>query len=337
MDTHNLSEILRCLIINTNFGEIEIINFLRKNLKLKINLDFKKMILSVKEIILPEIITDLIYQGLSYQEIERELRSLGTFLEGTDYHLILNNMYTSVAAESSHTASLKDLLTLSKAFAKNYFLITINQAPLLFSLKIFGDRIPPLYIDFTITIEKYNEQHRFFLIKFLEKLYGLSPTIFKSKLIESITSYTSLFSKLDVLDVVLNYIEQDIFTLSSKGYTKNEIIATLKNKYPKLLDTILSSQNTLSPLQREFNKALINLKSDPNVILKKDLIKQMTDNRFIIKTSDCHYPNYTFDFLVSPWAINFRMLLTKFFNTIALNSISHLHNYIHHWIQKFIL
>ena len=158
MNTHNLSEILRCLIINTNFDEIEIINFLRKNLKLKINLDFKKMILSVKEIILPEIITDLIYQGLSYQEIERELRSLGTFLEGTDYHLILNNMYTSVAAESSHTASLKDLLTLSKAFAKNYFLITINQAPLLFSLKIFGDRILPLYIDFTITKSNSNSR-----------------------------------------------------------------------------------------------------------------------------------------------------------------------------------
>jgi len=295
-----------------------------------------ELILEVRRNLFLKAASDLFKQGFASNEILRELKPLRGTLPLQILNLALKEA-ADAAASKTCKAPLKELDELFSRLKGEgeLFLATDHAGPLL-TFKLYGDRLSPAYLDLSITIEKYDDEQRFLLLNFFKSLIGKTARDFTRLLVGELEAFGNRHAKLDILTLVMGYIEEDVVSLSLKGFLKDEIIGRLKAKYSDVLDYILRTQSTISPIDREFQRAASALKS-PSTQLGEiaGIIARVGSNRFVIATPKYLYPNFIVDIAIVSWSKRIRDMLVKLFNSIASKGVDHLALSLISWLETF--
>lgn len=325
--------LIRYLVLNGSdndgiLAKLSNLNFIKDRSKLDIHLE---RVLRVRRDVCLNIACDLLSQGFSKSYVLEEISSISKFLPQPIVDSILEEA-SEKASKRKIKSSIKKLELTVKSLSKNGFFIFLDPQKYFTSIKIYGDRTLPAYYDLTITIEKHSDEHRFLITKFLEKLKGKTTRNFTNNLIEALERFGDLYAKLDVLSIVMSYIEEDAVKLSSKGLSKPNIISQLRNKYSDILDHVIRTQSTISPIDRELQRLQASRKFSNNLV--HGSILQISKNRFKIETPRIIQPHFSIEITLISWSKRTRNLVLKLLNAIGNRGLIQLQSFLENWIKR---
>ncbi|MCD6154993.1 MAG: hypothetical protein J7J22_04410 [Candidatus Verstraetearchaeota archaeon] len=326
---------IKCLILHGK-NDDEILRLLRG---VKFNSTIiRERIKRGRRKILQDVLRDLLLQGYGLNDILMEVSQCKECFENIDLSFTVRNfMESHFAVEPSiKPASLKKLIEMFSEISRGKLFISMEQRGLIFSLKIYGDRAPPMYCDLEISIEKYDAAQRSLLIRFLDGIKEFSSSDFKKEMIKLLKLYGGEVAKFDILTLVMKYIDDDMRKYLLNGMGKEETMKKLRLKYSGILDKIMRVEGSLSPVDREFRKAWNSIMSDDSLIFKEHALRRIGTNRFIIETPRCYFPNYSLDIAVLMWTSDVRDLLLNLFHTLAVQGLKSFHKWINEWLEKLI-
>lgn len=291
---------------------------------------YLERIFEVRRAVCLNVALDLLGQGFSENYVLKEISSISKFLPQPIVDSIIEEALKN-ASNRKIKSSIKKLELTVKSLSKNGFFIFLDPQKYFTSIKIYGDRTLPAYYDLTITIEKHSDEHRFIITKFLEKLKGKTTRNFTNNLIEALERFGDLYAKLDVLSIVMSYIEEDAVKLSSKGLSKPSIISQLRSKYSDILDHVIKTQSTISPIDRELQR-LQTLRKFSNKLIHGSIL-QISRNRFKIETPKIIQPNFSIEITLISWSKRTRNLILKLLNAIGNKDLIKLQSFLENWIK----
>ncbi|RLE52269.1 MAG: hypothetical protein DRJ26_03780 [Candidatus Methanomethylicota archaeon] len=333
-----LKQVIKCLVL-IGKSDSEILNVARKAFPDQVRSlsddALYEVILGVRRDVCFKAASDLFIQGFDRDEILMELSAIRGPLPQQIIDQVLENAAKSDLSKPCK-APLKELDNIaSRLRNEKLFLATEVAGPLL-TFKLYGDRLFPAYIDLSITIEKYDDDQRSLLLNFLNSLVGKTSKDVTRLLVKELEAFGNEYAKLDILTLVMGYIEEDAVSLVSRGSLKDEVIEKLKAKYSDVLDYILRTQSTFSPIDRELKKAITAV--EPFREKLGDVAGNITRvgaNRFIIATPAYIYPNFMLDIVTVSWSRHIRDVLVKLFNSVASQGINSLAKFLINWLRSF--
>lgn len=295
---------------------------------------FLERIFEARRDVCSHIAYDLFGQGVPKDDVVQRLSPMCKFLPQPIVESILDKTFKS-ASKKKPKSSIKTLESMVESLSEAGFFIFLNYSGYFLSIKTYGDRTLPAYYDLTITIERYNDEQRLLLTSFLESLSSKSIRVFTNSLMETLERFGDLHAKLDVLSIVMSYIEEDAVKLLNKGLSKSKVIDYLREKYSDVIDHVIKTQVTLSPIDRELHRLFSSqrIKNRELSSLIYGGVLQIARNRFKIETPKYILPQFSLEITLIAWSKHSRNLILKLLNAINNEGLLSLRSFLENWLR----